>query len=244
MNLDKIKRHTRFITLFYFLSLVIIIGLFIAFTIPKNLSPWTNILFFLILIPLFFLSLYFKPKIDHLNRQERLLLLLEEEQFPVKFKQDVYGRHWPQNVLTKGNYLRKEDNDEFLVLYKTDKDPYKPKRKKQRILEVIVIFKKETSSFSDFNLNAIINDLEKEHLLNLKQKRIVVLKFMPVENFHEKTIHKVKDIDYRKVKNAYYLTLNVAINIKSKQALYVDGENAAYIFYYNYLKKLLHKYLH
>jgi len=75
-------------------------------------------------------------------------------------------------VLTKGNYLRKEDNDEFLVLYiKRIKILISQKERNKRILEVIVIFKKETSSFSDFNLNAIINDLEKEHLLKSSSKK-------------------------------------------------------------------------
>lgn len=238
MELQKIKKQKRLITIIYLTFLGIIVSVFTFFVLYQSESKYAGLIFFLVLIPMFGLSLYFKPKIELLNNRYYLLLLLEEEILPKKYKQNVYASNWPQNVLTKGKYFRALDTKDYLLLYKTDRDPYKPKKKKQQILELILIHKNQKESFYISEVNEKIIELENTLLKEYKHKSVVLLQFMPVNSF-ESVNDIIKDLTYYYRKNTFYLTLNVAINTKEKEALYVDGENKMYIHYFSYALKLL-----
>lgn len=243
MNLSQVKKQKKLFTLIYLLFLVIIIGVFTLFIIFQENSPYGGLVFFIVLIPLFVLSLYFKPKIEYLNHQYYLLKLLEEPITPVKYKQNVFDKTWSQSILTKGKYKRQTNNDDYLLLYKVDKDPYKPKKKSYQTLEAILIHKHQDVNFNNENIKNDLKVLEETHLKNFRNRSIVLLQFMEVSSFSEETIKLIKELAYYKTKGTFHLILNIGINTKTKEALYVDGENKLYINYFSYGLKLINTYL-
>ncbi len=243
MELLKIKKQKKQIMLLYVMFLVLIVSVFVFFVIFQRESFYAQLIFILVLFPVFGLSLFFKPKIEYLNNRYYLLLLLEEDIKPLKYKQNVFKEGWAQGILTKGKYLRHIDNNDYVLLYKVIKDPYKPKKKRYQTLEVILIHKHKNVNFYLDEVNQNISKLQEEHLKQFTYKSVVLLQFMEVDDFNTEVSNKVKDATYLKQKNTYYLTLNIAINTKSKQALYVDGENKMFINYFSYGLKLIETYI-
>ncbi len=243
MNLKDVKKQKRLFTIMYLAFLVVIIGVFTLFIIFQQDSIFGGVIFFVVLIPLFALSLYFKPKIEYLNHQYYLLKLLDEEITPTTYKQNVFSKTWPQSVLTKGKYKRHKNTNDYYLLYKVDKDPYRPKKKSYQTLEVILIHKHKNTNFNIEEVKNDLKELELEHLKNTTNKSIVLLQFMEVDNFNEETTKQIKEVAYYKSKKTFYLTLNIGINTNTKEALYVDGENKLYINYFSYGLKLIDTYL-
>lgn len=243
MKIEQVKKQKRLFTIMYLLFLVIIVGVFVLFVAFQDNQKTNGFIFFIVLIPLFVLSLYFKPKIEYLNHQYYLLKLIEEDITPIKYKQNVFHKLWAQSILTKGQYKRHQNNDNYLLLYKVIKDPYKPKKKSYQTLEAILIHKHKNISFNIEAVKEDLFELEATYLKDFKNRSIILVQFMEVDEFNEQTINNIKELTYYKNKRTFHLTLNVGINTTTKEALYVDGENKLYINYYSYGLKLIDTYI-
>jgi hypothetical protein len=225
-----------------FKTYIFVVGSLILFLIVLLFLPinsdikWS--IFLIIVVILFIISIYFRPRIEYYAQQKRMDDLIETSLPPIASPIEANSDGWISNLQMMGFVLNKEFKDYYLA-HRVHLDSSNIVTKRG-ILEVIVYIRNQELQYTDDRFNRVIRQIEDEYAKSKNKYHhysILIIKSgkLLTEDI-KKAVHEV----YFNKSNHRFITIIHAFAIeKTKQIYFLQSETKSPNLFYEEAIKVL-----
>lgn len=238
--MQKIKNKVRNLFIqFIVISVSLIVSIIVILSVPVLADIRMGVLLILLIIFVVFLVII-SPKMQFSVFQLKHAKLSENPSKPVSIRRDVSSPNWI-NYLLKKEFLVTVDSGDFALLHRTTLDKENHVTSK-RMLEIIIIIKKENMFFDDLELSKTVSKLFDDY----KSKKIKFRSFSFIQlkygtNLTQDMKTKVDQIVFDSSRGQHITVINCFYN-SSEKTLYFLHNKASYpTQYYKYTVDLINK---
>lgn len=201
-------------------------------------SDWKWSILLILFVVLFFIAMYYRPRIEYYSTRSRLDELMQTSNPPIACPIDVASDPWISNLQRMGFILNKEFRDYYLAhRIHVDVSNIVTKR---GILEVIVFIRNAEIQFTDERFNRVIRQIEEEYAKTKnKYHHYSIIIYKSGDSMNDEIKKAVDEVYFSKSNHRFITIIHAYAIRKTKQIYFLHSDTKSPNLFYQEAVKVL-----
>ncbi|MFA5036184.1 MAG: hypothetical protein WC479_03315 [Candidatus Izemoplasmatales bacterium] len=233
-----IRKKYQILMIELFVAIAIAIGIAILIAITSWSVDLKLSLVLVLLIILLIILMWFKPRLFYYSQQFAFIRLKNCQNPPIATKYDLSIGLWIA-YLIKLKFIIFSDSDAFTMVYRIVKNTHQTIIHRS-MLEILVVIKQPTMTYTDANITKTINRLEDDCAKRKQSYRnysILLIKTGPVLTEAEKNL--TDQVVFERQVGYNIVTINGFFNTETQKLYFLHSDKFYPTIYYKYAVDLL-----